>query len=148
MACPTPGREIDPRPFLLHLSATPYRWRTMNCALAVADYWLWATGRNFDPAGDWRDRFDTAEEFAAELAKKGGLPVLIARTCRDLGLPKLPPGVFLVGCIAVVRFGFAGGPVRHHAAIRTPSGRWAMKCTDGIVIATEVKAVAAWGVAP
>ena len=129
-------------PFLIDLAARRFAWGRTDCALVLAD-WLLATGRNRDPAEHLRGTYATEAECVAVLKANGGLLRLVARLAKDSLLDRVPPADAQAGSIAVIRH---GDPRRHFGAIRAPSGRWAVKCTDGLVMLRNPRVVAAWKV--
>jgi hypothetical protein len=108
----------------------------VDCCLAIADWVL--VSRGFDPAARFRGVYATEDDVSALLKREGGMPRLLGRLARDAGARRVKdpqPGDF-----AVVR---ADG--KCWGAIRTPSGRWAIKANDGVVMSRLPRVVAAWG---
>lgn len=123
--------------FFRDLARRPFAYGSTDCALVIADRWLQAHGA--DPAAHLRGAYGTEDECAAVLAANGHLPRLVARLARSVGAPRTDdpkPGDF-----AVVRH-----QGRWWGAIRTPSGRWAIKAHDGLACLRNVRVVAAWSV--
>lgn len=129
--------------FLRDLASRPFVWGHTDCALAIADWFRWQ-GINYDPAEAFRGTYRTEDECSDVLRANGGLLRLFVRIGRELELERIKEPPYPPGTIAVVRIERVNGRPEHMAAIATPSGRWAMKCTKGIVILTRVKVLAAW----
>lgn len=126
--------------FLKDMARRPFVYGHTDCALFVAD-WMLSQGRNHDPAEDYRGTYDSEATCDRVLRSRGGLLRIFRSLAADLGLQRTvcpEPGD-----VAVVRIYTSEGS-RHYGAVRTPSGRWAVKCTRGILILTSVKVVAAW----
>lgn len=139
-----PPVSPDPTPFLPRLAAADYAWGGINCATAIGTYLQWALGLNRDPAEDWIGAVADEAEARAMLRRKGGLPAVMAREARALGLPRAPVDGLAAGDVAIVRYRPLGGEERHHGAIVTRTGRMAIKCNDGVVLTRNVRTVAAW----
>lgn len=129
--------------FLIDLAKRPFVWGHTDCALAIADWFRWQ-GINYDPAEPFRGTYRTEAECGDVLRANGGLLRLFVRIGRELNLERVREPPYPPGTVAVVRINRIHGRPEHMAAIATPSGRWAMKCTKGIVILTKVKVLAAW----
>lgn len=136
---------MDPTPFLVRLAGMDFRWGQTDCALAVADYWLWATGRNADPAEGIRGTYSTERECVAVLETHGGLLRIFSRLARDYDLPRCR-GEYPAGAIGVIRLPGQNGRATHYGAIRTPSGRWAVKGHEGVAFLSGVRVAAAWAI--
>lgn len=127
--------------FLKDVASRPFVWGHTDCALVIAD-WMISQGRNYDPAELFRGKYRTEEECSAILREHGGLLRIFRRIAKELDLSRVYE--FRPGDVGVVRVYRQDGTSEHISAIRTPSGRWAMKCTHGVMILTKVKVVAAW----
>lgn len=121
--------------FLADLAVRPFRYGELDCGLALAE--LWQAVHGVDGAASLRGTYATEAECAAMLRSQGHLPRLVARLARSVGArqtsdPK--PGDFAV--------------IRHQnkwwGAIRTPGGRWAVKCNDGLAALKAPRIVAMW----
>ncbi len=121
--------------FLRTQAARPFSWSGAHCLSMLADWYLISTGR--DPIPDFRGRIMTEADCAAVLGDAGGLARFVDRRCRALGAMRLREPV--PGCIAVVRY-----QGRHFGALRTATGRWAIKGHDGLVVTGACRLVAAW----
>jgi hypothetical protein len=128
--------------FLRDLASRPFRHGETDCALVLAD-WLIACGRNQDPAEHLRGIYATETECAAVLKASGGLLRLVARLAKGSLLERVAAEDAPPGSIAVLRF---GDPQRHYGALRAPSGRWAVKCTNGLLLLRNPRVIAAWKV--
>lgn len=121
--------------FLIARAAQPFSWDGAHCLSLLGDWYLIATGR--DPIPEFRGRTMTEDDCAAVLAAAGGLARLVARRCREMGAVRVQDP--WPGCIAVVRY-----QARHFGALRTPTGRWAIKGHDGLIVTRACRLVAAW----
>lgn len=127
----------DIKSFLASLAREPFAFGKTDCALVLARWW--ALNHGSDPALHLMGTYDDTEKCAAVLAKHRGLLRLVHGICRRIGARRtMEPKP---GDIAVVRWGR-----RHFGAIRTPSGKWAIKATDGLVITAECKPLMIWSV--
>ncbi|MBS7532263.1 hypothetical protein KHC28_01105 [Ancylobacter sonchi] len=121
--------------FLRHAQRQPFVFGHFDCTLMLADWWL--ANHGVDPAADWRGTFATQADCNALLRRHGGLPRLLARMALQVGAVRTTdpqPGDF-----AVIR-----APTLWAAAIRTPTGRWAVKEGEGLTAIREARIVAAW----
>jgi hypothetical protein len=126
--------------FLRDLAGRPFRYGEVDCILALAD-WLLLTGRNRDPAEAYRGTYSDEDGYLAILRPAGGLARFVRSMAAEMCLARVRPATAECGAIAVVRH-----QGQHFGAIRCPSGRWAIKCNDGLVFARDIRVVAAWGV--
>lgn len=131
--------------FLIDLAGRPFVWGQLDCVLALAD-WVLASGRNRDPAEGFRGTYSTEDDCVAVLQAQGGVLRVVARSADDLCLERVDPAAAPPGSIAVVRYGRKGQRTHHYGAIRTPSGRWAIKLNDGLMFVSDVGVAAAWRV--
>lgn len=123
--------------FLRDLSREPFCYGRSDCALTLADWCQ--VRRGADPA-DWlRGAYDDEASCAAVLRGHGGLARLVREIAAGQGLDRTHSAV--AGDIAVVRFGRL-----HFGAIRTASGKWAIKASDGLIVTADCRVVAAWSV--
>lgn len=104
----------------------------------VAAEW-WQTVHGDDPASEFRGGYSDLEEAAALLRRHGHLPRLVARLARRIGAART--NCPQPGDIAIVRH-----RERFWCAIMTSSGRWAVKCHDGLAALRNPRIVAAWSV--
>lgn len=123
--------------FLRAMAASQFAWGTKDCALIIADWWL--ANHGFDPASHLRETYGSLEECHALLASEGGLGRLVTRLARSVDAVRSAGN--LVGDFGVIRHGS-----QHLAAIRTKSGRWAVKGETGVTVLRNPKVVAAWHV--
>lgn len=121
--------------FLRTQAARPFSWDGAHCLSLLGDWYLISTGH--DPIPEFRGLAMTEADCAAVLAEAGGLARFVARRCRALGAVRLREPV--PGCIAVVRY-----QSRHFGALRTGTGRWAIKGHDGLIVTRACHPVAAW----
>ena len=133
--------------FLRDLAGRPFEYGRTDCGIVIAD-WLLATGRNRDAAEEVRGAYHDEESCAAFLKGQGGLARLVGRLLSDVGLERVSKAEAKPGDVGVVRFVASDGVDRHFGAIMAPSGRWAVKCNDGLVLLRAPKVVAVWGVPP
>ena len=131
--------------FLTSLAGRPFAWGRTDCCLVLAD-WLLACGRNRDVAEHLRGTYDDEAGCGAVLAAGGGVLRMVSRLAEEACLEEVEPSVAGPGAIAVVRYARAGERPRHFGAIRTPSGRWAIKATDGLLMIRDARVAAAWKV--
>lgn len=127
--------------FLREYAGRKFQYGETDCALFLAD-WLAVCGYNQDPAEGIRGTY--VDEYGCHryLRENGGLLRIVARKARELRLERVDPASAPAGSVGVIRY--AG---THFGAIRTHSGRWAIKCNDGIFCSNRHKVVAAWRVA-
>lgn len=126
--------DIILRAFLAELAARRFAFGRTDCALVLSDWCERVTGQ--DPAGHLRGAYHDEASCAALLRAHGHLPRLVGRLARQAGARRIDapePGDF-----AVIRRD------RWFGAIRTPSGRWAVKCNDGLAAYRDCRVVAAW----
>jgi hypothetical protein len=126
--------------FLQRYASRRFQYGACDCCTFLAD-WILATGRNRDPAEGYRGTYNDEASCLAVLRAAGGLLRLVRYLAADFCLARVEPATAPCGAIAVVRH-----QGRHFGAIRTPSGRWAIKCNDGLVMLRDVRVVAAWEV--
>ena len=91
------------------------------------------------PAPALRGAYCSRETWARIVAGNGGLLRIVSRLARRVGARRTDdpaPGDF-----AVLRI-----LDEHYAAIRTPSGRWAVKSPAGLVALGDARVIAAWKV--
>lgn len=122
--------------FLADLARRPFRWGETDCALVLADWWQLNHGGP-DPAAALRGSYASEDECTAVLVRNGHLPRVVRLLARSVGARRTAnpqPGDF-----AVVRY-----EGRWWGAIMGPSGRWAIKCHDGLALSRNVRLVAAW----
>lgn len=136
---------MDISPFLLALARRPFGFGTTDCALVLADYWIWR-GHNYDPAEGLRGTYDDEWSCQRVLEANGGLLRIVARMARDLERPRIVGPDYPIGCVGVVRYGRKGQRSSHFGAIRAPGGRWAIKCSNGLTTARDLRVAAAWEV--
>jgi hypothetical protein len=122
--------------FLRDLARRPAVLGDLDCCLAIADWVL--VSRGFDPAPEYRGAYRTAAEYEALLRRDGGILRLIDRLAKRVGAERVKPPQ--AGDFAVVK---AEG--KCWGAIRTPSGRWAIKANDGVIMSDKPRLIAAWG---
>jgi hypothetical protein len=131
--------------FLTTLAGRPFRWGRTDCCLVLAD-WLLASGRNRDVAEHLRGTYHDEVGCGAVLSAGGGVLRIGRRLADEACLERIDPRDAGPGAIAVVRHGRDGEAARHYGAIRTPSGRWAIKATDGLLMIRNPRVAAAWRV--
>lgn len=136
---------MDISPFLVALARRPFAFGATDCALILADYWLWL-GHNYDPAETLRGAYDDEVSCRRVLEANGGLLRIVARMARDVGAPLVTGPDYPVGSVGVVRFGRKGQRQSHYGAIRAPGGYWAIKCSNGLTTARDLRVAAAWEV--
>lgn len=120
--------------FLRAQAALPFSWDGGHCLSMLGDWYRITTGR--DPIPEFRGRAMTEDDCAAVLAAAGGLARFVARRCRDLGAPRVHAPA--PGCIAVVRY-----QGQHFGALRTATGRWAIR-GPRLIVTRDCRLVAAW----
>jgi hypothetical protein len=131
--------------FLRDYAGRPFSYGTTDCVLFLAD-WLLICGRNRDVAEEYRGTYTDEDACFALLRAKGGLLRLVAREARELALRPVRPATAPCGAIGVIRYRPEGENERHLGAIRCPSGRWASKCTHGLLMVGAPRVAAAWEV--
>ncbi|GLR55126.1 hypothetical protein KYK30_31740 [Shinella yambaruensis] len=123
--------------FLASLAREPFCYGRTDCALVLGRWW--AENHGCDPAAHLIATYHDGDACGAVLAKHGGLLRLVRDLCRTVGARRTANPK--PGDIAVVRFGNA-----HFGAIRTISGKWAIKCTDGLTITTRCRPLMIWSI--
>ncbi|WP_422038047.1 DUF6950 family protein [Rhizobium sp. PP-CC-3G-465] len=119
------------------MAASEFAWGTKDCALVIADWW--AVNHGADPASHLRETYGSRDECHAVLNREGGLCRLVSRLARSVGAVRSSGDS--AGDFGVIRHGD-----RHLAAIRTQSGRWAVKGEKCVTALKNPKVVAAWHV--
>lgn len=122
-------------PFLRWLAAEPFSYGRLDCLLAPAEWAEVVTGHA--PAAAFRGAYHDEASCAAVLAAHGHAPRLVARVAREVGAVRVTEPT--PGDIAVLRV-----PGRWYGAIRTPAGRWAVKCGPGLHVTREGRPVGIW----
>lgn len=127
----------DLRCFLTALRRAPFSFGETDCALTIADWWH--ANHGADPALHLRGTYSDRDGCAAVLTRERGLLRLVWRLARSVGARRThDPNA---GDFAVVRF-----QQQHFGAIRTASGRWAIKMSDGLTVTTECRIIMAWAI--
>jgi hypothetical protein len=125
---------------LRDLARRPFRYGQTDCVLVLAD-WLLICGRNRDPAEGYRGAYADEDGYRAILAPAGGLARFVRSMAAEMCLARVRACIAPEGAIGVVRH-----EGQHFGAIRTPSGRWAIKANDGLLMLRDARVVAAWEV--
>ncbi|WP_226578909.1 DUF6950 family protein [Acuticoccus sediminis] len=123
-------------PFLRWLAREPFAWGQLDCLLALGSWWEALYG--VDPAAHLRGTYHDEATCAAVLAGQGHAPRLVAGIARNVGAPMTRDDP-RPGDAAVLRF-----PGTWYGAIRTPSGRWAIKSGEGLLVTRAGRPVAIW----
>lgn len=127
----------DLKAFLAQMAREPLRYGVSDCALVLGRWW--AVNHDFDPAAHLVGTYRDADGCADVLLRHRGLLRLVHGLCREIGARRTSspkPGDF-----AVVRWGRG-----HYGAIRTPSGKWAIKCMDGLTVTTMCRPLMMWSI--
>lgn len=127
----------DLKEFLASLAREPFAFGKTDCALILGRWWAIIHGRN--PAAHLIGTYSDTAGCADVLVRHRGLLRLVHGICREIGAKRT--GVPKPGDIAVVRWGRL-----HFGAIHTPSGKWAIKATDGLVITKDCKPLMIWSI--
>lgn len=122
--------------FLASLAREPFAYGRSDCAYVLGRWWELVHGVN--PAAGLH--YATRQECLDVLAGHRGLLRLVWSFARSVGAKRTDapqPGDF-----AVVRFrGLQFG------AILAPSGKWAIKCSDGLYSTSRCRVLMAWSIA-
>lgn len=127
----------DLKAFLATLAREPFAFGRTDCALVLGRWWAANHGNN--PAAHLIGTYSDTAGCGVVLARHRGLLRLVHGICREIGATRTNEPK--PGDVAVVRWSS-----RHFGAIRTPSGKWAIKATDGLVITTECRPLMIWSV--
>lgn len=127
----------DLKSFLASLAREPFAFGEMDCALVLGRWWAINHGHN--PAAHLVGTYHDKEGCADVLVRHGGLLRLVDGLCRKIGANRTADPK--PGDVAVVRWSR-----RHFGAIRTPSGKWAIKATDGLVTTSDCKPLMIWSI--
>lgn len=117
----------DLQDFLRRAAAEPFALGEWDCAMFVANWVREQTGK--DPAADLRGTYKVAFGWKRIVVREGGLSALVRRLAERAGMrstTKIAAGA--VGVVKVLGVGIVG-------AIAAGDGMWAMKFTDGLVVA-------------
>lgn len=123
--------------FLQALAAEPFDFGRIDCALPLGRWWEINHGVN--PAADLIGTYSDWKACAAVLDRNGSLLRLVHRLAKSVGAKRThdpKPGDFAVVGYARLQFG----------AIRTPSGKWAIKCGDGLRAVKHCRPLAMWSI--
>lgn len=132
-------------PFLRDYAGRRFRYGRTDCVLFLADFLVWM-GRNRDPAEGVRGTYHDEASCVRVLRERGGLLRIVAAAAREMNLERVAPDEAPAGSVAVIRYTPPSGRETHFGAVRTPSGRWAVKATDGLLMLKSPRVVAAWKV--
>lgn len=123
--------------FLRDLAREPFTYGQNDCVLALANWWR--SNHQIDPGERLRGTYSDLEGCEEVLAAEGGVLRLVRRVTKATGMRRIITPA--PGDIAVVRF-----QGKHFGAIRTPTGKWAIKAGDGLIVTQDCRLVAAWSV--
>lgn len=123
--------------FLASLAREPFRFGSCDCALVLGRWW--ASNHGVDPAAHLVGTYSDKEGCADVLIAHRGLLRLVHGICRSIGARRTHEP--RPGDIAVVRMGRS-----HFGAIRTPSGKWAIKASDGLIVTADCRPVMMWSI--
>jgi hypothetical protein len=122
------------RDFLIAGAARPFAWGVCDCSLWPAD-WL-VESRGVDPVPDLRGTYSCWIGAIRRVRRAGGLAWIFGPRLEAIGMrATLAPAPGDLGVVKV-------GP-HLVGAVRTPSGRWAVKRESGVIIA-PFETVLAW----
>jgi hypothetical protein len=127
----------DLKAFLRRLAREPFSYGELDCASVLGRWWEINHGVN--PGAHLLGTYHDADACADVLMQHRGLLRLVFNICRSIGAQRTSdpqPGDF-----GVVRMGHL-----HFGAIRTPSGRWAIKCSDGLRVTQNCKPIMMWSI--
>lgn len=127
----------DLKAFLAALAREPFAFGTTDCASILGRWWELNHGRN--PAAHLVGTYSDTAGCLAVLILNRGLLRLVQAICRSVGAKRTNEPK--PGDVAVVNWSR-----RHFGAIRTPSGKWAIKATDGLVITSDCKPLMIWSI--
>lgn len=123
--------------YLRDLSREPFSYGQNDCVLALANWWR--ANHSTDPGERLRGTYSDIDGCEAVLVTEGGVLRLVSRVAKATGMRRtVSPSA---GDIAVVRF-----QDKHFGAIRTTTGRWAIKAGAGLIITKDCRLVAAWSI--
>jgi hypothetical protein len=123
--------------FLAGLAREPFRYGRCDCALVLGRWW--AVNHGVDPAAHLAGTYSDKESCADVLISHLGLLRLVFTICRGIGARRTrdpKPGDF-----GVVRMGRL-----HFGAIRTASGKWAIKASNGLIVTGDCRPIAVWSI--
>lgn len=109
--------------FLAEAARSDHVWSQSDCAMTIANWWLFKHG--VDPAPHLRGSYRTESECRAVVERQGGMSAVVAScAARVDAVPTEAPEPGDIGVIAVHGLEFG--------AIMGPSGRWMVKSIHGI----------------
>jgi hypothetical protein len=123
--------------YLVSLAGEPFVYGQTDCALPIGRWWQ--INHGVDPAEHLRGTYADRDGCLALLARHGSLLRLVwsiagAAGARRTHDPK--PGDFAVVGYGRIQF----------CAIRTPSGKWALKCGNGIRVVSRCRPMMIWSI--
>jgi len=107
------------------LARLPFVYGRHDCALVLADWWMYLHSSQHDPAYHLRGTYSTEEECCRVLEDHGGLARVVRGIALSVGATRSSDPA--PGDVSVVRI-----LDRHWCAIMSSSGRWVMKTGAGI----------------
>lgn len=126
--------------FLREAATQPFIYGEWDCSMFLANWVRARIGR--DPAWALRNAYSDETGWRAIIDRQGGLVGTIGRLAAESGLRRLHGNELRPGALGVVRLTRRG----QAGAIRTSTGRWAMKLDDSIAVGSP-PVIAAWGFA-
>lgn len=120
--------------FLLQAARSDHIWSQSDCAMTIANWWLFKYG--VDPAADLRGSYHTEDACRAVIAVEGGMLEVIGKRAARVAATKIEvpePGSFGVIMVHGVMFG----------AILGFTGRWMVKSPRGMA-GYRCSHIAAW----
>lgn len=123
--------------FLASLAREPFSYGRCDCALVLGRWW--ETNHGIDPAAHLIGAYADKDGCADVLVANRGLLRLVFTICREIGAVRTrdpKPGDF-----GVVRMGRL-----HFGAIRTASGKWAIKASNGLIVTGDCRPLAMWSI--
>lgn len=123
--------------YLALLAREPFAYGRTDCALPIARWWQ--INHGVDPAAHLRGSYSDKTGCSAVIAGHGSLLRLVWSLARSVGAKRTDdpqPGDFAVIRYARLLF----------CAIRTPSGKWAFKCGDGLRAVSRCRVLMMWSV--
>lgn len=123
--------------FLASLAREPFTYCRSDCGRVLGRWWQ--VNHGTDPAA-WLDgAYHDRDGCLSVLAEHGSLLRLVHRLARAAGAQRAhdpKPGDFAVVSYGRLQFG----------AIRTPSGKWAIKCGHGLRVIGHCRPLMIWSI--
>jgi hypothetical protein len=123
--------------YLASLAREPFTYGKEDCALPIGRWWQ--INHGVDPAAHLRGSYSTRDGCMAVIERHGGLLRLVWTLAKAAGARRThdpKPGDFAVVGYGRIQF----------CAIRAPSGKWAIKCGNGLRFVSRCRPLMMWSI--